>query len=271
MADIPTDPIRAPGPWDLPDATPAQPPLRPQGSRASRLAWAAISTALLAAWLGWTMGWVWALGGVVGVFVHEYGHVLAMNALGCGPGRIRIIPFLGGSATPARAPDTEFKGVLIALAGPVFGLIATAPFFVVAALTHQPMWLQGALFISIISLLNLLPAPPLDGSKAFGPALAAVHPWLERGALLAVGGAAVVWAFSRGNYLFAGLVAIAAYSSVRSGPLRPLAVRLTRPQWAASVALYAVSAALCVGMLQLTLSAAGVGRWTVVLQNLLRI
>ena len=76
------------------------------------------SSALLALMIGYYGGWIWALAGVIGVFVHEYGHVLAINALGCGPGRIRIIPFVGGAATMQRTPATDFKGVLIALAGP---------------------------------------------------------------------------------------------------------------------------------------------------------
>ena len=53
---------------------------RPAPSPGSRLIWGLISTALLAAYIAWNMGWVWALAGVTGVFVHEYGHVLAINA-----------------------------------------------------------------------------------------------------------------------------------------------------------------------------------------------
>src|SRR3954468_24059053 len=103
--------------------TPAAP------SRGSALLIGLISTALLFGWIAWNMGWVWALAGVVGVFVHEYGHVLAINAVGAGPGRIHIVPFFGGAASWSRPPSSEFKSVLIALAGPVFGLVAMAPFF----------------------------------------------------------------------------------------------------------------------------------------------
>ena len=37
-----------------------------------------------------------AVAGMIGLFVHEGGHMLVINALGCGPSRLRIIPFLGG-------------------------------------------------------------------------------------------------------------------------------------------------------------------------------
>src|SRR5579862_9802673 len=143
-------------------ASPAPPsPAAP----ASSLLQAIVSTALLAGWIAWQWGWVAAVAGVIGVFVHEYGHVLAINALGYGPGRIQIIPFFGGAATPRRPPASEFHGVLIALAGPMFGLLAMAPFFVAYAVTGAGFWLGGALFVASINLLNLAPVAPLDGSK----------------------------------------------------------------------------------------------------------
>ena len=73
------------------------------------------------------------------------------------------MPFLGGAASPARAPESEFKDVPISLAGPVFGLVAVAPFFAAWMLTAENRWLSGALMIVAINLLNLVPAPPLDG------------------------------------------------------------------------------------------------------------
>jgi Zn-dependent protease len=220
---------------------------------ASGLVGALVSTALLAAWIGWQMGWVWALAGVVGVFVHEYGHVLAINALGCGPGRLKIIPFLGGAAYPARPPETEFKGVLIALAGPVFGLLAMAPFFGAYATSGWRPWLGGAFFIAILSLINLAPAPPLDGSKAFGPALARLHPMLERLALIAVGALAVLWAINRGSYIFALFLGLGAFGALRRGQLRPWARPLTAPEWIASVVLYLAAVAICAAAVALSL------------------
>ncbi len=218
---------------------------RPQPSRGSEILWSLISTALLAGWIWWQMGWMVALAGVVGVLVHETGHVLAINALGCGPGRIHIVPFLGGAATGKRPPSTEFKGVLIALAGPVFGLLAMVPFFLAAAATGQNRWLGGAFFVAVINLINLAPAPPLDGSKAFGPALAKIHPWVERGALVLVGAAVVLWALSRHSNIFALFVGLGVFGALKRGRLRPPARALNLAEWPASVALYLVAALLC--------------------------
>ena len=86
-----------------------------------------------------------------------------------------------------RPPDSDFKGVLIALAGPTFGLLAAVPFFLAARQTGDPPGSAAPSSSAVINLLNLAPAPPLDGSKALGPALARIHPLVERAALVIVG------------------------------------------------------------------------------------
>jgi Zn-dependent protease len=207
---------------------------------------AIISSALLAAWIGWQMGWAWAAAGIVGLLVHELGHLVMINLLGCGPGRIHFIPFLGGAATMSRPPNTEFKGVLIALAGPLAGLLAAVPFIFIFEQTDERAWLGGIYFIGMINLINLAPAPPLDGSKALGPALARIHPWLERGALFLVGAAAVGYAAWTRNYLFSLLVGLSLVSLLRTRPVaRPTGERLTLVQWLASVGLWMIALALC--------------------------
>src|SRR3569833_2433128 len=134
---------RAPGPWDRTSRSEAdQPdPAAPGGrSRRQQLLMDVVSTVIMAAFLWWLMGPMVAFAVLIGIFVHEYGHVLAMNRLGCGPARLRIVPYVGGAAYPARPAATEFHGVLIALAGPVFGLLAAVPFIVAAAATGEIIW-----------------------------------------------------------------------------------------------------------------------------------
>ncbi len=235
--------------------TTSDPPARasPRGS----LVWNLVSTALLAGLIAWNMGWIWALAAVTGVFVHEYGHVLAINALGSGPGRIQIIPFLGGAASWKTPPSSDFKGVLIALAGPVFGLLAMAPFFAVFVLTGQDRWLGGAFFIAIINLFNLAPAPPLDGAKALGPALARIHPWLERAVLIAIGALVLAWAFVHREIFIGLFVALATIRALAPGPLRSPATPLTVGQWATSVALYVFALGLCAAAVDVSFGGSG--------------
>jgi Zn-dependent protease len=227
-------------------------------SRLSTLLWGFVSTLLLAAWISWQLGsWLWGLAAVAGVFVHEFGHVLVINWAGSGPSRIRIIPFFGGVATMERPPATELKGVLISLAGPVFGLLAALPFFALAAWTADRTWLTGAFVIAGFNLLNLAPAPPLDGSKALGPVLARVHPMLERAALLVVGVLAVVWTFSRGSWLVPLFIGLSVFASLRTAQLRPTARTLTWSEWAASLSLYGVALMLCAAVLLFATGGAG--------------
>lgn len=236
---------RAVSPWDPQPAPPAPPAAPPRQT----LIWNIVSTALLAAWLSWQMGWVWGVAAVFGVFVHEFGHLMVINAAGCGPSTIRIIPFLGGAASMPRAPDSDFKGVIISLSGPVFGLVAALPFFLASSATGDARWLGGAFFIAGFNLLNLAPAPPLDGSKALGPVLGRIHPMLERVALVAVGAAAVAWTFSHGSLILPLFIGLSVFASLRTPNLRPNARPLSWTEWAAGLVLYVAAAALCVAVM----------------------
>jgi Zn-dependent protease len=164
--------------------------------------------------------------------------VLVINWAGAGPSSIRIIPFFGGAATMKRAPDSDFKGVLIALAGPAAGLLASLPFFALAAATGQRFWLAGAFYIGLLNFVNLAPAPPLDGAKALGPELARIHPALERVALVIVGAVAVAWGLARGSYIFAVFIGLSVMGAAVSRRLRPPARPLTWREWVISLSLY---------------------------------
>jgi Zn-dependent protease len=245
----------AASPWAEP--SPSPPPAQPSRLRAFLVG--LISTLLLAGWIAWQMGWLWALAAVFGVFVHEFGHMMVINWAGAGPSRLRIIPFFGGAATMERTPDSEFKGVLIALAGPVFGLAAAIPFFVLAAVTGEPAWQIGAFVTGVLNFLNLAPAPPLDGSKALGPILARVHPMLERAALLIVGALAVAWMLSRGSLILPIFIGFSVLASLRAGRLRPPSRPLTWGEWALGLAFYIGALGLCAIVMTMGALGSGVG------------
>lgn len=243
---------RRPGPWDRSDAVPAR--REASGAAAADGAlvpgqnpvWAIGSTLALGGLLWLLMGsWVFAVAGLFGLLVHEYGHVLAMNRYGMGPARIYVIPFLGGAARGQREAPTEWLGVLVSLAGPAIGLLAMGPFVALWALTGDGIWMAGALFIALINLVNLAPAPPLDGSRALGPVLARVHPMLEKVALLAVGVAVVAWGVANGAYIFAGFLALAVVAHLRRGAWRASAGPLSWAEAGRSLALYLITAIAC--------------------------
>ena len=243
---------RQPGPWDPRpedariDAAPVAPARERPAEKEQSPIWAVLSTVLMGAFLWWITGSVVVAGAVlIGLFVHEAGHALAMNRLGMGPARIYIIPFLGGLAKGQREPKSEWHGVLVSLAGPAFGLLAMIPFVAVGLALKAPEWLMGAFFIAMINLLNLLPAPPLDGSKALGPVLTRVHPRLEQVVLLLIGGLAVWWGVSTGRFILAVFLGLAVFGHLKRGVWRAAWGQLSWPEAGHSLALYLLTAVVC--------------------------
>lgn len=248
---------RRPGPWDARPEEAAPAPAReasrysarhetPREDKGQHPVWAVVSTLLMAGFL-WLITGSWIVAGAVlfGLFVHEYGHVLAMNRVGMGPARIYIIPFLGGLAKGQRAPKSEWHGVLVSLAGPAFGLLAMIPFVAAGLMLREADWLRGAFFIAMINLLNLLPAPPLDGSKALGPVLTRVHPRLEQVVLLLIGGLAVWWGLSTGRLILAVFLGLAVFGHLKRGVWRAAWGQLSWPEAGRSLALYLLTAVVC--------------------------
>lgn len=252
---------RPPGPWDprprpaaperdavVPDRGPpttAEPPL----DKGQHPVWAIVSTLLLGGFIWWiSQSWVIAVAAIWGLFVHEYGHVLAMNRLGMGPAKIYIIPFLGGVAKSQRLPKSEWDGVLVSLAGPGFGLLAAIPFFGGFIATNRPEWLLGAAVIALINLVNLAPAPPLDGSRALGPVLARIHPNVERGAMVLVGALVVFWGLTTGRLILAAFLALALIGHLRRGAWRPEGRPLTGREAGQSVGLFLAAVIACAGV-----------------------
>ncbi len=230
----------------LTTAVPQSSPGAPVIDKGQSLPWAIGSTLLLGGFI-WLMSgsWVVAVAAIFGLFVHEYGHVLAMNRLGMGPAKIYIIPFLGGLARGQRNPESEWHGVLVSLAGPAFGLLAVLPAVGLWFATGDQEWMLGAFFIAMINLVNLAPAPPLDGSKALGPVLARIDPMVEKAALIAIGALAVWWGVSTGRYILAVFLAIAILGSLRRGAWRPGEKKLTWPEAGKSLVLFLLTGALC--------------------------
>ncbi|WP_339915588.1 site-2 protease family protein [uncultured Brevundimonas sp.] len=249
-----------PGPWD-PKPEPAtapgvtantNAPARASGSpldKGQSLVWALISTALLGGFIWYLSGsWIVAAAAIWGLLVHEYGHVLAMNRYGMGPAKIYIIPFFGGLARGQRMASSEWDGVKVSLAGPAFGLLATLPFFGLYLALGGTGWLLGAAVIAAINLVNLAPAPPLDGSRALGPVLARIHPMVEMGAMIAMGLIVVLWGLLSGRFILAVFLGLALIGHLRRGAWRPEGRTLSWREAGFSVGLFLVTAVACVGV-----------------------
>jgi len=224
-----------------------KPPSQPKKAGNGRVT-LIVSTLLMIGFL-WFLTGSWIIAGslMFALFVHEYGHVLAMNRLGMGPATIHVIPFLGGLAKGKREPASEWIGVLVSLAGPAFGLLAMLPLVGVWLVTGNVQWIAAAFFVAMLNLINLVPAPPLDGSKALGPVLARVHPMLERGVLLAIGVVVVAWGVMTGRWILAVFLGLAVLGHLRSGPLRGYGQPLSWGEAGKSLGLTLLTAAACGG------------------------
>ena len=119
-------------------------------------------------------GWKFALGFVLLLLVHEYGHVLQLRHEGVPASAPLFIPFLGAVVGMKRMPDDAGAEARVGLAGPVLGSIG--------CLVPVALWLatgnelfQALAFVGFfLNLFNLLPVLPLDGGRA----MAALSPWM---------------------------------------------------------------------------------------------
>ncbi|MBU8898435.1 site-2 protease family protein [Corallococcus sp. H22C18031201] len=134
-------------------------------------------------WTAW--GWVFAVGLVASIYVHEMGHVAALRRFGMQSSAPMFIPGLGALVRLKQAPVDAREDARVGLAGPIWGGAAAVLTFVAAlatgwkslgAIAHAAAWLN---------VFNLLPLWQLDGGRGFR-ALSRKERWW---AVAAVGGA----------------------------------------------------------------------------------
>jgi len=109
-------------------------------------------------------GVTYAVGLTLLIFAHELGHVWAMRSRGLPVKAMLFIPFWGAFVTGRRG-RTLGEEAFIALMGPVWGGAAGLLCLVPYALTHKPIYLTLLALNQLINLGNLVPVPPLDGSR----------------------------------------------------------------------------------------------------------
>ncbi len=125
----------------------------------------------------WTaFGWPLALGFVVGIYIHEMGHVAMLQRLGIGATAPMFIPGVGAYILTKQHISDPRQDAAVGLAGPVWGLGAGLAAFAAYLVTQGPIWLAIAQVTGLINLFNLLPVWQLDGSRAFH-ALSRIERW----------------------------------------------------------------------------------------------
>lgn len=116
----------------------------------------------------WTvLGWKFAAGLILSIYVHEMGHVAMLVKLGVKASAPMFIPGLGAVVRLREHLPTAREDARVGLAGPVCGLGAAVAAWLLGMGFQSPLFLAIAKFGAWINLFNLTPVWQLDGSRAF--------------------------------------------------------------------------------------------------------
>jgi Zn-dependent protease len=155
---------------------------------------------LLSAGVYWTVfGFKFAIGLVLMIYVHEMGHVVALQRLGIRASAPMFIPGLGAMVRMKQYPSNPREDARVGLAGPLWGLGAVAVVYVLYLATDSASLAAITRFSAWINLFNLLPVWQLDGGRGFR-ALGRPGRWL----VVATMGA-MWWTTGEGLLLLLGL------------------------------------------------------------------
>ena len=132
-------------------------------------------TMVLSIWayaLAW--GWMFALGFVLLIFVHECGHLLMARVFGLKVGAPVFIPFMGAFIALKEAPKDAWMEAWVGIGGPLLGSLGAAVCEILFLLTNNPLYRGLAYTGFFLNLFNLAPTGFLDGGRI----VTALSPWL---------------------------------------------------------------------------------------------
>lgn len=110
-------------------------------------------------------GWLFALGFVIMILIHELGHGYAIKREGLSAGYPIFIPFFGAMIALRGQPRNSLVEARIAIAGPVAGTLAALGATTLFLVTDTRMYLAVAYTGFFLNLFNLVPMSPLDGGR----------------------------------------------------------------------------------------------------------
>jgi Zn-dependent protease len=110
-------------------------------------------------------GWVFAIGFVLIIFIHEMGHAVAIRRAGLRSGWPVFIPFFGALISLKDRPPNASVEAAIAYGGPLFGTAASLAAAALYFATGSRVWLAVAYSGFFLNLFNLVPVSPLDGGR----------------------------------------------------------------------------------------------------------
>ncbi len=119
-------------------------------------------------------GWLFSIGFVLLLLLHELGHVFQLRREGIKASAPMFIPFMGAVISARSMGDDAAAEARVGLAGPILGSIATLVPLGIWLATGSDFWRALAFIGFFLNLFNLVPVLPLDGGRA----MAALSPWV---------------------------------------------------------------------------------------------
>ena len=108
-------------------------------------------------------GWRFAIGFVLLILVHEFGHYFEARRQGLHPQLPVFIPFLGAYVALRGQPFDPWRNALVSVAGPVAGGLAALACLVYGSAVGSDLLLALAYVGFLLNLFNLIPVGILDG------------------------------------------------------------------------------------------------------------
>jgi Zn-dependent protease len=112
-------------------------------------------------------GWKFAAGFVIGIYIHEMGHVWMLRHYGLRASAPMFIPGLGAFISMYGSPANVAQDARIGLAGPLWGAGAAIVSLAMAVAYPASAWVAIARTTAYINLFNLTPVWMLDGGRGF--------------------------------------------------------------------------------------------------------
>jgi Zn-dependent protease len=110
-------------------------------------------------------GWLFGVGFVACILIHELGHAFAIRRHGLASSWPVFIPFVGAFITLQTAAMSPAVEAEIGIAGPMWGAMASLGAVVLYYATSNTVWLAVAMTVFLMNLFNLIPIRPLDGGR----------------------------------------------------------------------------------------------------------
>lgn len=135
--------------------------------------WVALSMVVSVFAYSLVWGWWFALGFIIMLFIHEMGHIIALNIKGFKTSGPIFIPFLGAAIFAPNFDNPE-EEAFVGYGGPLLGSLAALGAYGIYLLnpSEHTFFLALSYIAAFLNLFNLIPISPLDGgriTKVIGP------------------------------------------------------------------------------------------------------